>query len=47
MKIIEVDPSDRYRTQQFLDLPNKIYRDTSQWVPTLNSDTKKIFDTLT
>src|SRR4030042_1109494 len=44
MKILEIDPSDRYRTQQFIDLPDKLYRDTPQWVPPLVTDTKRIFD---
>jgi hypothetical protein len=44
MKILEIDPSDHYRTQQFIDLPNKIYRDTPQWVPPLSTDTKRVFD---
>ncbi len=46
MKILQISPSDRYRTQQFLDLPNKIYQDIPQWVPPLVTDTKRIFDTL-
>jgi hypothetical protein len=45
MKILQINPSDRYRTQQFLDLPNKIYRDIPQWVPPLSNDTSHIFDT--
>jgi hypothetical protein len=44
MKILEIDPSDRYRTQQFIDLPSKIYRDTPQWVPPFESDNQRIFD---
>ncbi len=44
MKILEIDPSDRYRTQQFIDLPYKIYRDTPQWVPPLITDNQRIFD---
>ncbi len=44
MKILELDTSDHYRTQQFLDLPNKIYRDTPQWVPQLSTDTRRMFD---
>ena len=44
MKIIEIHPLDRYRTQQFLDLPYKIYRDTPQWVPPLVTDNRRIFD---
>jgi hypothetical protein len=44
MKILRISPSDRYRTQQFLDLPIKIYRDISQWVPPLSIDVRRIFD---
>jgi len=44
MKILEVNPSDRYRTQQFIDLPYKIYRDTPQWVPPLVTDDQRIFN---
>jgi hypothetical protein len=44
MKILEIDTADRYRTQQFIDLPYKIYRSTSQWVPPLTTDNQRIFD---
>jgi hypothetical protein len=44
MKILEIDMSDRYRIQQFIDLPYKIYRETPQWVPPLVTDNKRIFD---
>lgn len=44
MKIHEVDHSDRYRFQQFIDLPYKIYRDIPQWVPPLSMDINRIFD---
>jgi hypothetical protein len=44
MKILQIDPHDHYRTQQFLDLPEKIYRDIPLWVPPLSIDTKRIFD---
>jgi hypothetical protein len=44
MKIFEINPSDPYRTQQFIDLPYKIYRDTPQWVPPLSTDVRQIFD---
>jgi hypothetical protein len=44
MKILEINCSDRYRTQQFIDLPYKIYQDTPQWVPPLSTDIKRIFD---
>jgi len=44
MKILEINPSDRYRAQQFIDLPYKIYRNTPQWVPPLVTDNQRIFD---
>jgi hypothetical protein len=44
MKIIEFDPTNHYRSQQFIDLPFRIYRDIDQWVPPLATDTKLIFD---
>jgi hypothetical protein len=44
MKILEINPQDRYRTQQFIDLPYKIYKDTPQWVPPIVTDTQRIFD---
>ncbi|MFZ2095569.1 MAG: hypothetical protein WAV05_02915 [Anaerolineales bacterium] len=44
MKILEIDPLDRYRSQQFIDLPFKIYKNTTQWVPPLDSDNKLIFN---
>jgi hypothetical protein len=44
MKIVKIDSSDRYRIQQFIDLPTKIYKNTPQWVPALEGDNKRIFD---
>jgi hypothetical protein len=44
MKIIEFDPSDRYRIQQFIDLPFRIYHGVDQWVPPLSMDMKELFD---
>jgi hypothetical protein len=44
MKILKINPLDHYRTQQFLDLPYKIYRDTPQWVPPLSTESKRVFD---
>jgi hypothetical protein len=44
MKIVKIGPSDRYRNQQFIDLPYKIYKNTPQWVPPLEIDNKRIFD---
>lgn len=46
MKILRIEASDHYRTQQFIDLPPRIYRNTPQWVPSLVSDTQRIFDKL-
>jgi len=45
MKIINFNPSDKYRREQFIDLPFRIYKDTPQWVPPLASDAKELFDT--
>jgi hypothetical protein len=44
MKIIEFDPSNHYRIQQFIDLPYRVYRGIDQWVPPLVTDIKGIFD---
>jgi hypothetical protein len=44
MKIIEINPSDRYRIEQFLDLPFKIYKNNPQWVPPLEADNRRIFN---
>lgn len=44
MKLIQIDLGNRYRIQQFIDLPFRIYQDVNQWVPPLDSDTRLIFD---
>ncbi len=44
MKIIEIEPTDNYRIQQFIDLQARIYHDTPQWVPPFASDLKVTFD---
>jgi len=44
MKIIQFDPEDHYRAQQFIDLPFRLYQGISQWVPPLEPDTRLIFD---
>lgn len=44
MKIIQFDPANRYRVQQFLDLPFRIYQNIEQWVPPLESDARQVFD---
>jgi len=45
MKIIQFDPTNRYRIQQFIDLPYRIYQGVDQWVPPLEPDTRFPFDT--
>jgi hypothetical protein len=44
MKIIEIEPTNQYRIQQFLDLPFRIYSGNEHWVPPLATETKGIFD---
>lgn len=44
MRVQQIDPDDRYRTEQFIDLPFKIYKNTPRWVPPLDWDNKRIFD---
>ncbi len=44
MKILQIENTDRYRTQQFIDLPFRIYRDNPVWVPPMSSDVKIMFD---
>jgi hypothetical protein len=38
MHILRVDPANRKQVQAFLDLPAWIYRDTPQWVPSMQSE---------
>jgi hypothetical protein len=45
MRIIEFSSRDKYRVQQFNDLPFRIYEDVPQWVPPLSIDINQIFDT--
>jgi hypothetical protein len=44
MRIQQIELSDHYRVQQYIDLPNKLYHDTPQWVPSLESGNRRIFD---
>ncbi|OGO13807.1 MAG: hypothetical protein A2Y53_08010 [Chloroflexi bacterium RBG_16_47_49] len=44
MKIVEFDPHNSYRIQQFIDLPTRIYRNIEQWVPPLVTEVKIPFD---
>ncbi len=45
MHVIPVDPRDRSRVKQFLELPFKIYREITQWVPPLETDARRMLDT--
>ena len=44
MNIIEINPGDRKNIKKFVDFPFELYSDTPQWVPTIRSDIRKIFD---
>ena len=44
MNLVRVDPGDRRRVRQFLDLPFHIYRNIPEWVPPLASEAGKVFD---
>ncbi len=44
MKIIRVDPINRYQRRLFLELPYQLYKHVPQWVPPLAMDARKIFD---
>jgi hypothetical protein len=41
MQIIQIDPSEKRRAQQFLHLPFALYAHTPQWVPPLAGDAAK------
>ncbi|HLF24887.1 MAG TPA: hypothetical protein VJG32_01010 [Anaerolineae bacterium] len=44
MRLIHLDPADRRRITQFLELPFQLYRDTPQWVPPLRMEARQVFD---
>jgi len=44
MNLVRVDPGDRRRVRQFLDLPFHIYRNIPEWVPPLAFEAGKVFD---
>jgi hypothetical protein len=44
MRILEIGHTDSYRQGQFLDMPQKIYKDIPQWVPPFSGDLQVIFD---
>jgi ribosomal protein S18 acetylase RimI-like enzyme len=43
MKIIAFDADQRKFQIKFLEFPFKLYKNTPQWVPSLNSDIRKVF----
>lgn len=44
MNLIQVDTHNRRRVKEFLDLPFRLYRDVSQWVPPLAPDAHRMLD---
>jgi hypothetical protein len=44
MDILQIDLTDRRQVQEFLALPFRIYRDTPQWVPPLQTDERLRLD---
>ena len=44
MKITEIDPSEKQSRRQFLELPFRIYRQTPQWVPPMETDARRMLD---
>jgi hypothetical protein len=45
MDILQLDLSNRNHRKEFLELPFRIYADTPQWVPMLESDARLMLDT--
>jgi hypothetical protein len=44
MDIIQFNPPDKKLVRAFMDLPFQIYKDTHQWVPSLQMDERSRFD---
>jgi hypothetical protein len=44
LNIVRIDPSNRKQRKEFLDLPFRIYADTPQWVPMMESDANLMLD---
>jgi hypothetical protein len=44
IQVIEIDTNNRRQTKAFLNLPFRIYKDVSQWVPPLEMDAKRMLD---
>jgi hypothetical protein len=45
LPILKIDPSNKSQRQLFIDLPFELYKDNSNWVPPIQLDTLKYFDT--
>jgi GNAT superfamily N-acetyltransferase len=44
MKIIEIQPEEKHLIRKFCEVPFSIYKDTSQWVPTLQGEVEGKFN---
>ena len=44
MNVIQIKSDDRKNINKFIDFPFKLYQNTSQWVPPIRSDIRKIFN---
>ena len=44
MRIRKLDPRSSNDVRQFIDFPFQIYQNCQQWVPTLESEIKLVFD---
>ena len=44
MRILEIDTRNSKQVKEFLNLPFQIYKDCPQWVPPLESDTRRMLD---
>ena len=44
MNLIRLDPSDRHRIKQYLELPFRLYATTPQWVPPLEMDMRAVLN---
>jgi hypothetical protein len=44
MNVIQIDTSNRRQVREYLALPERIYRNTPQWVPPLEMDARRMLD---
>lgn len=45
IRVVEIQPDHREDRRRFLDLPARIYREISQWVPPLSFEAARVLDT--